>query len=569
MAEATAEQPIAAARPFDSFLTLEFGKQLGLMLGLAASVAVGIGLVLWLVVEKDYKPLTSGIQTTDVAAVMDLLDQSAIDYRLDHNTGAILVDAAKIQQARVKLAAAGFQMDKNLGYELLEKDQPLGTSQFMENARYRRSLEGELARTISSISGVRSARVHLAIPKSTVFLREKREPKASVFVEAFQGFGRDRTQVRAIANLVVTAVPELKIENVTVVDQRGNQLSNFADDPKYLEAAKQIEYTRKVESDYLARVNSLLEPILGAELFRAEVSVELDFTEREQTAEIYNPDLPAIRSEQMSTEVSAGDTNVGGVPGAAANSPENAEGVENEGAESTQSRSRTTKNYELDRTISHTKQQMGQIKRLTVAVAVDHLLQEVESIANEEEADEESVEPIMESVPWEQADLDRLVALVQDSVGYNALRGDRVTVINTPFMRETFSYDPPPPLELWEESWFWPAVKAALGVLGFLMVVFLIFRPALKRLTDNSKAVNELEAKHRQAIDQLNAAIAESGSSAQVDENGEVTFSPGTNPLLPPPEDRLGEQIDMVKQVIDDDPDRVVQVINDWTSDDG
>ena len=176
--------------------------------------------------------------------------------------------------------------DRNIGFELLDKDQPLGTSQFMESARYRRSLEGELARTISSIASVRSARVHLAIPKSSVFLRDKRQPRASVFIEAYQGRVVGEKQVRAVANLVASSVPELLLKNVTVVDQRGNLLSDFDQDPKYAEAARQIEYTRQIESDLLDRVNGLLAPIVGEDKFQAEISIDLDFTQVEQTANL-------------------------------------------------------------------------------------------------------------------------------------------------------------------------------------------------------------------------------------------------------------------------------------------
>ena len=302
MAESIATDPAVTESPaagtFESFLNLEFGRQIGLMFGLAASVAIGVALALWLMVDKDFKPLYSSLDRLDSTSIIEVLDSNAIDYRIDNRSGALLVNADQIHQARLSLASAGMPADRNIGFELLDEEQPLGTSQFMENARYRRSLEGELARTISSIAAVRSARVHLAIPKSTVFLRDKREPRASVFIEAFQGRSVSDEQVRAVANLVVSSVPELNLRNVTVVDQRGNLLSDFDSDPKYAEAARQIEYTRQIEADLLQRVNGLLAPIVGDQKFRAEVSIDLDFTRVEQTAEVYNPDLTAIRSEQ-------------------------------------------------------------------------------------------------------------------------------------------------------------------------------------------------------------------------------------------------------------------------------
>jgi len=370
---AVAESP----RLFESFLNLEFGRQFGLMLGLAASVAIGVGLALWLVVEKDYRPLYANLERIDAANVLSLLEGENIDYRIDQRSGTLLVDANKIHQARIALSSAGMPMDKNVGFELLDKEQPLGTSQFMENARYRRGLEGELARTISNISSVRAARVHLAVPKSTVFLRDAKQARASVFLEAYSGYPLDKAQVRAIANLVASSVSELTIENVTIVDQRGNLLSEFNNEPEYAEAARQLDYSRRVEKEILDRINGLLEPVLGAANFRAEVATLLDFTRSEQASEIYNPDFPAVRSEQTSSEELLDGEENGGVPGALSNQPvdgtaqlEQAGQQVEEGEKARRAKNFQTRNFELETTICYSQQQVGRIKRLTVAVGV-------------------------------------------------------------------------------------------------------------------------------------------------------------------------------------------------------
>lgn len=558
-----AENTAAAEPPkaFESFLNLEFGRQLGLMLGLAASIAVGVGVALWLVTEKDYKPLYSSLDRIDASSVIDVLDSHAIAYRIDQRSGALLVDASQVHQARIQLAAAGMPMDRNVGFELLDQEQPLGTSQFMESARYRRGLEGELARTISSIGAIRSARVHLAIPKSTVFLRDAREPRASVFIEAYRSIPLEQEQVRAIANLVASSVPELALRNVTVVDQRGNLLSDFADqDPGFAQAARQLEYNRQVEDDLLQRVNSLLEPIVGSEKYRAEVAVDLDFTRIEQTAEIYNPDLPAIRSEQTSNEQTLAGSGEGGVPGALTNQPpetgqiadvaDAGTGAAPSEPSPSQSKVLETRNFELDRTISHTLHQTGKIKRLTVAVAVDDLSAESGDGAE------------TEKTPWDQADLDRLTVLVQNAVGFDAARGDRVTVINTPFLREL--PEPIPVVEptLMEQPWFWTSVKMALGVLAFIVVIFMVLRPTMRRLTENSKKIKELEVKHQQALNAVNEVAA--GAEAKISPEGEVTLTGASKNLLPSPEDHLDDQIDMVKSMVNEDPDRVAQVIQGW-----
>ena len=236
------------------------------MLGLALSVAIGASIAIWVMVDKDYRPLYSSLDQMDVNSIFEILDGQSIDHKIDSKSGALLVNSSDIHRARLLLSSSGITNERNFGYELLDEDQPLGTSQFMETARYRRSLEGELARTISSISSVRSARVHLALPKNTIFLRDKREPRASIFIETFQGRKIEDSQVKAVANLVVSNVPELSLNDVTVVDQRGNLLSDFDGNPKYAEAARQIEYTRQVEMDILQRVNSILIPILETEI---------------------------------------------------------------------------------------------------------------------------------------------------------------------------------------------------------------------------------------------------------------------------------------------------------------
>ena len=576
MAESIATDPAVTESPaagtFESFLNLEFGRQIGLMFGLAASVAIGVALALWLMVDKDFKPLYSSLDRLDSTSIMEVLDSNAIDYRIDNRSGALLVGADQIHQARLSLASAGMPADRNIGFELLDEEQPLGTSQFMENARYRRSLEGELARTISSIAAVRSARVHLAIPKSTVFLRDKREPRASVFIEAFQGRTVSDEQVRAVANLVVSSVPELNLRNVTVVDQRGNLLSDFDSDPKSAEAARQIEYTRQIEADLLQRVNGLLAPIVGDQKFRAEVSIDLDFTRVEQTAEVFNPDLPAIRSEQTTSERTQLGDDSNGVPGALSNQPPL---TGNAGAridpvtgkalsEPTRSRVLETRNFEVDRTISYTRNAVGEVRRMTVAVAVDDLLADENASTVDEEEGELAQTLRNGKLPWETADLERLTVLVQNAVGYDVTRGDKVIVVNTPFLRIEPEIEAPIALKFWEQNIFWLGLKWFLGVAAFLMVIFMVLRPTLNRLTENSQKIKELEGRHQAA---LNAVIANAeGLTETIGPDGKVTLNSQNKNLLPSPEDRLEDQIEMVRSMVADDPDRVAQVIQGWSA---
>lgn len=333
MAEAVADNVPAKATPTEgkpplfglSFLEnlseMTMLRQVGLMVGLAASVAIGFAVVLWSQ-QPDYRPLYGSLAGMDAKQVMDTLASADIPYTVEPNSGALLVKADDLSRARLKLAAAGVAPgDGNIGFEILDKEQGLGTSQFMEATRYRRGLEGELARTISSLNNVKGARVHLAIPKSSVFVRDERKPSASVLVELYSGRSLEPGQVVAIVNLVATSVPELSKSQITVVDQKGNLLSDQAENSELTMAGKQFDYSRRMESMLTQRVHNILQPILGNDRYKAEVSADVDFSAVESTSEQFNPDQPALRSEQSVNEQRSSSLGPQGVPGALSNQP--------------------------------------------------------------------------------------------------------------------------------------------------------------------------------------------------------------------------------------------------------
>uniref|UniRef100_UPI00036AF462 flagellar basal-body MS-ring/collar protein FliF n=1 Tax=Pseudomonas syringae TaxID=317 RepID=UPI00036AF462 len=332
MAEATADTVPARAGASDkkplfglSFLEnlseMTMLRQIGLMVGLAASVAIGFAVVLWSQ-QPDYRPLYGSLAGMDSKQIMDTLTAANINYTVEPNSGALLVKSDDVQRARIQLAQAGVvQNDANIGFEILDKDQGLGTSQFMEATRYRRGLEGELARTISALNNVKGARVHLAIPKSSVFVRDDRKPSASVLVELYAGRSLEPSQVLAIINLVATSVPELSKSQITVVDQKGTLLSDQAENSELTMAGKQFDYSRRMEGMLTQRVQNILQPILGNDRYKAEVSAVVDFSAVESTAESFNPDQPALRSEQSVNEQRSSSSSTGGVPGALSNQP--------------------------------------------------------------------------------------------------------------------------------------------------------------------------------------------------------------------------------------------------------
>lgn len=562
-------KPLLGMTFLENLAEMSVLRQIGLLVGLAASVALGFAVVLWSQ-QPEYRPLLSSLNGVDVNQITETLAAADIPYTVEPNSGALLVKSEDFGRARLKLASAGITpADRNTGFEILDKDQGLGTSQFMEATRYRRGLEGELARTISSLNNVKGARVHLAIPKSSVFVRDERKPSASVLVELYPGRSLEPSQVMAIVNLVATSVPELSKSQVTVVDQKGNLLSDQQELSELTMAGKQFDYSRRLESLYTQRVHNILQPVLGPGRYKAEVSADVDFSSVESTAESFNPDQPALRSEQSVNEQRQSSSPPQGVPGAlsnqppgAANAPQqaNAQGGGSAIAPGqplldalgqqindpktglpmlapypSDKRDQSTRNYELDRSISHTRQQQGRLKRLSVAVVVDD---QVRMDANGQ--------PV--HTPWSANELARFTRLVQDSVGFDASRGDSVSVINTRFA--------PPPEESLEapfytQSWFWDIVKQALGVLLVLILVFGVLRPVLQNLSGSNKSSTEL-----------------AGVGPDLDDEGlgddMVSLSGPPMMVLPSPSEGYEAQLNAIKGLVAEDPGRVALAVKQW-----
>ncbi|OPX56812.1 flagellar M-ring protein FliF [Oceanospirillum multiglobuliferum] len=535
----------AFAGVLSGFNGLDMARQLGLLAGFAASIAIGFAIVLWSQ-EEDYRPLLSSIGEYDSPAVVEILERNGIGYKVDPKSGALLVLSNQIYQARMKIAASDVARTNTVGYELLDQEQGLGTSQFMESARYRRSVEGELARTISSLQSVKGARVHLAIPKQSVFVRDYRKPSASVFLHLQSGASLDSSQANAIVNLVATSIPELDPKNVTIVDQRGRLLSQMEAKESDKQIQRQFEYSRKLERVLTERVRSILEPVLGPGRYQAAVSAEVDFTETEQTEELYNPDLPALRSEQVLNEQRVGDMNQAGIPGALSNqpptkvsSPEQA--LDKDGnpiQQQLNSRKQATRNFELDRTVSYSKNQLGRVDRLTVAVVVDDII-----IRDPNTGD-------VVRRAWDENELRRVEILVRDAVGFSALRGDSVNVVNSPFADG--GEGAIEKLPFYQEPWFWEIAKQVLAGLFVLILIFGVLRPVLRSLAT--------------AKDANDGADASDEMLTPLDDLGEdhVTLSASDDPLLAGPNEAYERQLNAIRAMIAEDPGRVAQVVRQW-----
>lgn len=572
------KKPLFGLAFLENLSDMSMLRQIGLLVGLAASVAIGFAVVLWSQ-QPDYRPLLGSLAGMDANQVMETLAAADIAYTVEPTSGALLVKAEDLARARLKLAGAGIApTDSNIGFEILDKEQGLGTSQFMEATRYRRGLEGELARTVSSVNNVKSARVHLAIPKSSVFVRDERKPSASVLVELYPGRTLEPSQVMAIINLVATSVPELSKSQITVVDQKGNLLSDQQGMTELSMAGKQFDYTRRMEGLYTQRVHNILQPVLGMGRYKAEVSADVDFSSVESTSETFNPDQPALRSEQSVSEQRQSSLPPQGVPGALSNQPPGpAAAPEQAGGQAAAAgavapgqplldangqqvidpatgqpmlapypadkREQATRNYELDRSISYTKQQLGRLERLSVAVVIDDKV-----VVN--------AEGQVTREPWSAEDLARFTRLVQDSVGYDASRGDSVSVINTPFAPDTAEADFEVPF--YSQPWFWDVVKQVLGVLFILVLVFGVLRPVLNNLT-NPKG-KELVAGDRNADVDLGEMGGIDGELA----SDRVSLSGPQSILLPSPTEGYDAQLNAIKSLVAEDPGRVAQVVKEW-----
>jgi len=435
--------------------------------------------------NQDYRVLFANVNEGDGAAIITALQQMNVPYQFTEGGGAITVPQGLVYETRLKLAGQGLPKAGNVGFELLE-NQKFGTSQFVERVNYLRGLEGELARSVSSLGQVKSARVHLAVPKPSAFVREQERPTASVILTLHPGRILDAPQIAAIARLVSSAVPGMRVQEVSIMDTEGGILGNSAMRQEGLDPS-QLKYTSELEAALNRRVAAILEPLAGKDGFRAQVSVDLDFDERERTSETFGKNAPpnqAIRS-QLSIESSGGKSGSGGVPGSLTNQPQEtakapitteakgenlrAPGSVDTGAsgsDDASSKNEKTVNYEVDRAIERIKSSKGQLRRVSAAVVLDYKY-EKGAKAN-----------ASRSVAYTPQEIQQINALVKDAIGFVQRRGDTVSVANLPFSEE-------PAAAVEETNRLTPDLVSQLVrygaiALGLLFAYFAIARPLMR-----------------------------------------------------------------------------------------
>ena len=553
----------------DLLARLRANPRIPLIVAAAAVVAIVIAMVLW-AKQPSYSVLYNNLTDEDGGAIVTQLTQMNIPYRFAENGGALMVPEANVHELRLRLAQQGLPKGGSVGFELLDKEK-FGISQFSEQVNYQRALEGELARTIESLGPVKSARVHLAMPKPTLFVREQKAPSASVTLTLQPGRALDEGQIQAIAHMVSSSVAGLPPGNVTVVDQTGRLLTRSDNAGRDLNDA-QLKYSSEVEARYQQRIEAILNPILGQGNVHAQVTAQINFDTAEQTDEKYqpnaNPTNSAIRSRQTSTSDQSGSPYPGGVPGALSNQPapantapvttnnaangQAANGQNNAANNANQttstapassgptnSRRDDTVNYELDRTIRHTKVNVGDVQRLSVAVVVNF------------RADDKG-----KAVALNEQQLKQIEDLTREAMGYSQTRGDSVNVVNSQFnTTESVTAD----LPFWQQQSFFDQLMNAGKWLLIALVAFILYRklvrPHLVRKQAAEKAAAEAVAARAAAQQPEEEAFNVQLSKDELDQERKSN-------------NRMSAEVmsQRIRDMSENDPRVVALVIREWMS---
>lgn len=532
---------------------LRANPKIPLMVASAAAVAIVVALVLW-AKSPDYRTLFSNLSDQDGGAIVSQLTQMNVPYRFADNGGAIEVPADKVHELRLRLAQAGLPKGGAVGFELLDQEK-FGISQFSEQVNYQRALEGELSRTIETLGPVKSARVHLAMPKPSLFVREQKSPSASVTVNLEPGRALDEGQISAVVHLVSSSVAGLPPGNVTLVDQSGHLLTQSNTNARDLNDA-QLKYAADVESRVQRRIEAILGPIVGNSNVHAQVTAQIDFDNKEQTEEQYRPNGDAsqavLRSRQVNESEQIGSPYPGGVPGALSNSPAPAPSAPiatppaNNTTRTTSTQSsggprntqrNETSNYEVDRTIRHTKRNVGDIQRLSVAVVVNY-----RALADGK----------TQALSAEQ--MKQIDDLTREAMGFSSQRGDTLNVVNSPF---TQSEETGGELPFWQQQSFIDQLMSLGRWLLVLLVAWLLWRKAVRPQLMRRQQETQVAAEQARVVQETQDAV-------------EVHLSKDEQLQQRRANQRMGAEVmsQRIRDMSDNDPRVVALVIRQWMNND-
>jgi flagellar M-ring protein FliF len=536
---------------FGRLAALPAATKMKLGIAAAALVAAVVAMAMW-ANQGDWRVLYAGLPDKEAGAIVAELGTMGVPYRYTDGGGAIKVPADRLYDAKMKLAAKGMPKAAIVGNELLDQSR-FGQTANQESANMQRALEGELMRTILKLQGVQDARVHLALPRQNGFFREQQKPSASVMLTLHPGFQLERAQAAGIVHLVSSSVPELSPKAVSVLDQRGALLSGAENDSDKTLNEQQLQYVAQIEKGYLARVNDLLEPVVGRDNLRATVTADVDFTQVESTSEQYRPNQgsepAAVRSQVTSEANNPGSATPSGVPGAASNQPPvpatapingaaaPLQATAGNGNSGGSARREATTNYEVDKTVQMKRNAVGVVKRLNAAVVVNH-------------RSSTDAKGKTSTAPLSNEELEKLTALVQEAVGYNKERGDSVRVINAPFKAPV--EDKVENLPIWQQPWLLDLVRAGAvpGALALvaLGVIFGVIKPALKPTVVVDAAEDGKRGRQLDAV---------------VDDNAALPGAPELPALEAPRENR---KLEGARQLAKDNPAAVANIMREWVN---
>lgn len=506
-----------------SFLQHNVVRQAAFLAGVAGSVALGLYFYAQLR-DPMYKPLDYRVTDKNASMIADTLDKANITYKINENDGVVMVPSKDMQLAKIKLGSAGIQKDDSLNFSYLNDQNSIGESQFLENARYSRALENDLAKTITSIDGISSARVHIAMPQNATFADENEKPTASVFITLAPGLTSDKEKIRSIIRIVASSVPGLDPQQVAITDQYGHYLSDSMSKAS-VENAEQMAYQSDVQNYYEKRIQSLIMPMVGENKLSVKVNADIDFSQEEEASEQYDPNNKVIRSEQTDSE-EVGSSSSGGPAGALANTPpagdSGGDGASKQSNSSSQGRTQTIKNYEISKQVKYKRSNVAKINGISVAVVVD----------NDVVVDPKTKKTT--SKPLDKEKIDKIKELIKATIGYDEKRGDIVTVVNsnfTPIDIPEVKQDP-----MWEQAWFWSYIKDGASLLFAAIMFFIVYR----------------KSKDYFSKMKMSAPVA---TSSKAPAPGEVT---------PEMQDLKQEQINRLKEIASRDPNRVALVIKNW-----
>ncbi|QTH71063.1 flagellar M-ring protein FliF [Pseudoalteromonas xiamenensis] len=464
-----AEQQEQKSGYFGALSGVDMLRQVTLVIALAICLAIAIFIIIW-ARQPDMRPLGK-YPTEELIQTLDFLDAQKIEYQLEGNT--IMVPETEYQSIKLQMSREGLTQEPSNGTDILMQDMGFGVSQRLERERLKHSREQQLARTIEELQDISRAKVLLAIPKENVFARIEKKPSATVVLTLRRGKTLNSEEVDSIVDIIASAVQGLEPSKVTVTDQNGRLLNSGSQDSLSARSRKEFEIERKREQEYLEKIDGILIPVVGLGNYTAQVDLTMDFSAVEETQKRYNPDLPAVRSETTFEENNVGGI-AAGIPGALTNQPpvnssipEVANGGNGSSSASSRSQKEATRNYELDTTISHKRQQSGVIRRVSVSVAVDYI--------PTPGADGKAT-----LAPRSQEELTNIRRLLQGGIGFDLQRGDALEVVTVPFVREDLTEAAE--LPLWEQEWFIKLARLGAGALVIIVLILAVVRPMLKRL---------------------------------------------------------------------------------------